>query len=366
MQLGILKIKGTLKKHAELWSNCGLFYTSSLKSMLALEAKDLVDEKTFQRFMEKNGLNQEEKNELLKIYQIKKTKNKDLILMAAQLRNINELLEGDFTRFKIFFKSRNILSALSKLNRPYFEKLGKIGVALGSNNLILAKSLIKKLMKEDGQIYFYEIPSLSLSNLNTHLEYHAQFVKYLKNLEKKLEDDELFTFFKVYLSNFFEISKYLPLTRPSSNDLKKLAFSYNFGIPYPYTWFPQLHAKSDMETIREYLNIIDRYGAKERLIWSFSFSFLDDKKVNDEMVEELGRMLQNLSSFEYSVGLKILNNLPIKELLSKKDQKYKKPLFLLKRKYYKAQLIENSAYLLSLYQLLDLGENMNFFWWMVL
>ena len=299
--------------------------------------------------------------EIIKIYQVKKSLPKKIIIEDA-LEKTNVFLAHTDQ------KASEILQILNRAENHLLSKMALMAIYYKLKNNGRSHSLLHSILSQDRDFFFIMAEKEAETRNKKKLE--KQLVTLMKFLANKLDPNEwrfLVLYLKYYSPEF--INNHFPISL-SLNEIRKFRQTFRWGISYPALWVKESQNRSTQNDIQQYLVSVFKKGHSKELwrnhFWLFSFFTPSRQEVRHFIKEEMARLQKTQSHYKRFLFLKVLGNRELYSLL-KDHLNLQSTFFNLKRKTFRSMLEKGDLINFSLLHLLAMGDRSeDTLWWKIL
>lgn len=259
------------------------------------------------------------------------------------LQRLNKFLNS-----KILDRSmaNKLIEEISNFPPNLITDLYQVGIYIKVFNEGRAERLLKEIIRRPYSYYVFRPFPISVNgNLPSFFNFEGNILKFLNKNLKKENSDFLFLYLEKLWPALnsgledFKISFSLQEIRSFSSSFKK-------GATFPTLWRESLASRSSnkdiqnfMETVWDFHFQIDEFHS---ILWTFGFHTPSKRKIREKAFVELNELLNSSSIHDKLLLTTILENEEIFNFLKRREI-IQKPLFLLKRSFYK-ELYKDSNY----------------------
>lgn len=309
------------------------------------------------------GVPKKERVVLSKIIKKKTELNAKKINLSEILLDSEKILSSQIDRFKI----RHLLDKLNKIEGNLAIEIIKLALFLKVKNNGRGHIIFNKILSSDkAKFLFYG--ERGVSKLLREDLYNG-LVPVLDFLSDKLHGKR-FYYLSIYLKDFFPEMKLQYDSSISLKDLRAITRSHVWGDNYPALWVSEFVGRTTNKDSYNYIeNVLKVNSTKSKfldLMWLFKYHTPRDEQTRKRLKEAVIE-LKNSNNDYYKMTLySILENKEIYEMV-KKELKLKRPLFNLKRQYYRDLLQTGEHINFATFNLLSLGDRgKDLIWWKIL
>jgi hypothetical protein len=347
---------------------CGNFLRLDFQQMLTFDGKTST-------YLATTGMPKEQIENIVSLVQKQKEQlhaTREALISLRQLIRTEGKNFSDEERYKILQSSRD---TISKFSGPYFRHLGEIVLTQKAGNKGASRNLLRKFI-----------------NMNP-FRIAFEFSPWLYNEEWTKEDQEkLFLEVSLYIAKVFkremplEVDIFMTLISQMHETRLISSMSSNYqtdwslvrireaialdviAYSYPSFWYSQLSHRTSTTLVNGYLNeFLDSRLSKQTLAESL-WIFLDQTPAGDRRSKSIVDQAHSLSKedwYHQFVLLEFLARPGFRDDLSKIDSQLGRPVFLMKREYFRNLYHSGLAPSFSLMQLALLGDlDRNYLWMM--
>ena len=187
----------------------------------------------------------------------------------------------------------------------------------------------------------------------------------LKVLDDKLENKKLVKTVAMYLreqasfENKKEFASHVSIDL-SLNQIREMTSSPIYGRGIPSLWFPILYKRTNITEAERFLDHTSFYqqlsNDEVHSLWLFENYFPFKKQHRKIIIERYLKLRDSERPYLKDMFFRLQQNDDIKSALISIDKKYRRPLILEKRKFYKSMLQQRDSFPYAIYQLIKLGD----------
>lgn len=356
------------EKTKNFLDRCGEFLKLDLQKMLMFEGEIEDYLKQIQMPQDQLGqLSENIKNQKIELEKIREALKSLRAILLSEDRKMT-----DKERYKNLFESRQKLMALSG---TYLKHLAEIVFTTKAGNLGAARTLLREFINLNAFRLVFEV-SPWLFNSEWSREDHEKlfleislFISTAFQKELPLETDIFIT----QISQIFETRLFSSLSSRYQTDWSLVRIREQIALntlaySYPSFWYSQLSNRTSVSLVSGYINdYLDSKLSKLTLresLWIFLDQAVNGEQRSQALVEELIRLPEN-DWYHQFIQLEYLNRPSFRDDLSKLDSKLGRPVFLMKREYFRSLLIKGQAPTFALMNLALIGDFDRTYLWLL-
>ena len=304
----------------------------------------------------KFGLNKKQKEDFKRVQDSLKEK----ISILKIIKNKKFIVKSKDGKISVLEKQRvyRLEKKLSQ-NKSLLANLVKANLYLELQFNGKVETIIRSILSREYIEEFFDIePILSLD------EVELAVLDILVNLKEKFDDQKLVETLVSYLS--YEVSLDFRDKLKDEFDIpNRLSFvqdrikSYNYALSFPFVWGNWIEKYSSTIELAKYLEKTQLYEKLKNnelnALGMLRSYFPLDKDKRETILKAYNKLALSDKSRLQDLRYRLEENDQFKQFLIKNDIN-KKPIFIEKRKFYKNEILNNSTFNYSLYNLLKLGD----------
>jgi len=342
--------------------------SNSFRAMILYKQSNIDSALDLSRYLKKMQVGSDEIAEILKIYQVKKQKQKHIKLYEIFVDLLNNFYVST-TKENSFFVSKKYLMEIDKYPESNLKSMVKSLMALKNQNVAWAKEEVKKILFTDSKknIFDFDIslPSKTIEN---------DVLKYAEILSKTLDDKNIVGMYLNYISNIHDVLEIYNLKKKtrvnwSFTDISK-QFMQGPQKKFLGLWsmiFAQFNEGSGEDIINKNLdlNYLENINIYELwIIGELNLTRLESyRKVILKKLQELEKIDDSYAKYLLIELLKIGK---IREIFLKNEGKHRRVFVQTEHDLYSQFLNAGQVIDFSLYNLIKLGDfRERNLWWKI-
>jgi hypothetical protein len=286
-------------------------------------------------------------------------------------RNISyKYIESVFSNVEMLFEKSTLiekrveikkLEQSLSLHNDIFSQIALSFLYIQMDNHALANRTLSSLLDKE----LFELTFEIFIPANTRKEFLEGFLKLLQKIDTKIKNKKLWDTFLVYLyhSADQEIQDKILDTLDvvtSPIKIRNMSQSLNYGYPYPGVWFPLLKKKFGIILAEKYLETSTFYAdlkeSKLSLMWILNDYFPSNKEHRKLIWNAFQKLQASKKLYYQDMTYRLLDNESLRIYLMQNDNRFKRPMFVEKRKHFMNLLKRGLARDYALYNLILLGD----------
>ncbi len=361
-----------LDRWQDFLNRCSIFMRGEFQLLFLSQNLSFDSVEAFEKYLSTSSISAERAKEIVEIYSLVKKPN-DAILILKKIEELMLLKLEDSTSLERIRRLTEFRNLKNLANYPYLAQILELLIAI----------------KVENQAWAYD--SL-LSLMNTHPFRLAFEVDHLTfNGEWSAERQE-----KIFLSLGLEIAQYFKKSHPQEVDIFMTIFSDflklrsfdSLAVKYstdwslvriregisqrvlsrklPSFWYSQLSFRTSTSQVEIYLEeLLSLDNGKfftEDSLWFFAESF-PSSDLGRETVFRLINESNPSDDYIRLLSFYLIENESLKRKLSESKTNYQRPLFQLRRDFFRSLLSRSKSRDLAIYYLIKAGDhNPNYLW----
>ncbi len=235
----------------------------------------------------------------------------------------------------------------------------KVAVAIESSNQAWAEKIILDLLGLEHHHSFFNsyIAKGDLEKLQKNV------MGILQHTQRKMQDKFLFKLFASYLVEFYDVSSRKEFYKAFNlnwtlQEIRKVAESKVYGHNLTGLWIPILKKRvSRSELVKYYKKVLTEENIirfPKKVLWIIMDYVPDNKTIKQKIVKVISSMRNSVDPYLKELYIRLHDKDKVSEMFVK--SLHKRPVFVLKRDFYRDLLKKNIAVEYAVYNLLMLGD----------
>ena len=351
------------------WRRKCIDYESSVFTAMLNTPRIFKKQSQLRLFLSKRGIKGRQLENIIHIYRIKKKKilKKDASFLLSRIMS-------SINKESIRKESMALLDEIKEFPEGLMKKFLSTLLALHGGNEYWAGQLIREILMTPYEAVVFEKPVISRHT--DYKKFKKVFFDALVYMEKSLSDKRPARLLASYMNEFFKEEEFLPVKKKinanwSLIEMRERYRSYLYGKRFPFLWYSILNRRAYGTEGERFLEenlskrSIQRHGGDG--LWIYTRWMPSNEKLRKVVFDEIEKIITSKRDIDRYFLLNLMDNEVIGKQLVQKHKELQRPLFSLKREYYRSLLKKNHLIHFSLYELAKLGDRREeLLWWIVL